>query len=117
VIRENGAEPPSLLARVAPSFLRIGHLEALNPGKAGHNHHQFFLGGQGWVHEEADQKEEKGGLGGQGNLEGLRELVEWCQELTKTQGGVEGWVKEVIRRNAEMVAGWQVCLVPPHCQA
>jgi uncharacterized protein YdiU (UPF0061 family) len=110
VIRENGPELPSLLARVAPSFIRIGHFEALNPGKAGHNHHQFFLGGQGWAQDDTDtdSKGDKGPLGGQGNLEGLRELTEWCQSIMKTEGGVEGWVKEVIKRNAEMVAGWQV---------
>jgi uncharacterized protein YdiU (UPF0061 family) len=112
VTRENGPEQPSLLARVAPSFIRIGHFEALNPGKAGHNHHQFFLGGQGrgWLHEEGDNSEDKGPLGGQGNLEGLRDLTEWCQYVLGSTGGVEGWVREVIRRNAEMVAGWQVCL-------
>jgi uncharacterized protein YdiU (UPF0061 family) len=109
-MRENGPEPPSLLARVAPSFIRIGHFEALNPGRAGHNTHQFFLGQSGWMAGEEDAKgdESKGPLGGQGNLEGLRELTAWCQYLMGTEGGVEGWVREVIRRNAEMVAGWQV---------
>lgn len=111
VMRENGPELPSLLARVAPSFIRIGHFEALNPGRAGHNTHQFFLGNSGWMSgEEDDSKadESKGPLGGQGNLEGLRELTNWCQHLMSTDGGVKGWVREVIRRNAEMVAGWQV---------
>ena len=108
VARENGPEPPSLLARVAPSFLRIGHFEALNPGKAGHNHHQFFLGGQGWMHDEGSEaSEDKGLLGGQGNLEGLRDLTAWCQGIMGEKT-VEGFVREVVRRNAEMVAGWQV---------
>jgi hypothetical protein len=106
VVRENGPELPSLLARIAPSFIRIGHFQALNPGKAGHNHHQFFLGNSGWAKDDAASDE--GPLGGQGNLEGLRELTEWCQEVMGTQGGVKGWVTEVIKRNAEMVAGWQV---------
>jgi uncharacterized protein YdiU (UPF0061 family) len=107
VARENGPEPPSLLARVAPSFIRIGHFEALNPGKAGHNHHQFFLGGNGWMHDEETDDKGKGPLGGQGNLEGLRELTGWCQSIMG-EGTVEGFVREVIKRNAEMVAGWQV---------
>lgn len=112
VLRENGHEPPSLMARVAPSFIRIGHFEALNPGKAGHNTHQYFLGNSGWHQDEDGDGDDggKGPLGGQGNLEGLRQLTNWCQSITPggTEGGVKGWVKEVIRRNAEMVAGWQV---------
>ena len=117
VMRENGHEPPSLLARVAPSFIRIGHFEALNPGKAGRNTHQFFLGGSGWQQDE-DGDGADGPLGGQGNLEGLKQLTSWCQSLVPARAGsdrVEGWVREVIRRNAEMVAGWQVCSRPLAC--
>ena len=109
VIRENGPEPPSLLVRLAPSFIRIGHFEALNPGKAGQDFQQIFFGG-GWMRN--DEPEEAGGqgpLGGQGNLEGLRELTEWCQGLMGMEGKTtEEFVKEVVKRNAEMVAGWQV---------
>lgn len=56
---------------------------------------------------EAGPGEGKGPLGGQGNLEGLRELAQWCQSLMGEET-IEGFVREVIRRNAEMVAGWQV---------
>lgn len=62
--------------------------------------------------EESDSGEEKGPLGGQGNLEGLRELTTWCTEIMG-ESTVEGFVREVVRRNAEMVAGWQVSQARP----
>jgi len=107
VIRENGPEPSSLVARLAPSFIRIGHFEALNPGQAGRNHRQLFLG-SGWMTEE--NGEDEGPLGGQGNLEGLRELTAWCRdEIMGIRGkGTREWFEEVVRRNGEMVAQWQV---------
>ena len=107
VMRENGPEPSSLLARIAPSFIRIGHFQAMNPGAASRNLRQLFLGG-GWMNEE--DGDEKGPLGGHGNLEGLRELTAWCRdEVMGLRGKTTGeWVREVTRRNAEMVAGWQV---------
>ena len=57
-----------------------------------------------------DVAEEEGPLGGQGNLEGLRDLTAWCKdEIMEMRGKLTAdWVKEVVRRNAEMVAGWQV---------
>ena len=100
-------EPPSLVARIAPSFIRIGHFEALNPGKAARNLRQIYFGGN-WLDEGKDAEAAKGPLGGEGNLEGLRDLTEWCIGIMGTTGGSEGWVREVIKRNAEMVAGWQV---------
>jgi len=69
------------------------------------------------MHDEGDDKsEDKGPLGGQGNLEGLRELTEWCQYVLGSQGGIEGWIREVIKRNAKMVAGWQVWFSVDHFQ-
>jgi hypothetical protein len=59
------------------------------------------------MHDEETDDKGKGPLGGQGNLEGLRELTGWCQSIMG-EGTVEGFVREVIKRNAEMVAGWQV---------
>lgn len=109
VIRENGAEPPSLLARLAPSFIRIGHFQALNPGKAGQDFRQFYLGGS-WAKGDDQEETSAGPLGGQGNLEGLRELTVWCKSLLglSADSSTEEFVKEVARRNAEMVGKWQV---------
>lgn len=52
----------------------------------------------------------EGPLAGQGNLEGLRDLTGWCRdELMGMRGkGTAEWVREVVKRNAEMVAQWQV---------
>jgi hypothetical protein len=59
------------------------------------------------MHDEEGNEEEKGPLGGQGNLEGLTELTEWCRSIMGSET-VEEFAREVVRRNAEMVAGWQV---------
>jgi len=59
------------------------------------------------MHDEEGNEEEKGPLGGQGNLEGLRELTEWCRSIMGSET-IEEFAKEVVKRNAEMVAGWQV---------
>jgi serine/tyrosine/threonine adenylyltransferase len=90
VIRER-RESACIVTRVAPSFMRIGSFEALNPPKL------FFLGG------------------GQqpANLEALRVLGEWVADqvlcIKRSEGGA--WGRELIlectRRNARMVAGWQ----------
>jgi len=64
------------------------------------------------MHDEEGNGEEKGPLGGQGNLEGLRELTEWCRSIMGS-GTIEEFVREVVRRNAEMVAGWQVSRIWP----
>lgn len=43
-------------------------------------------------------------------MEGLRDLTAWCRdEIMGMKGKTTAeWVKEVVRRNAEMVAQWQV---------
>lgn len=106
VIRENGAEPSSLVARLAPTFIRIGHFEAMNPDQQARRMTQIYLGG-GWLSE--DEGDADGPLGGQGNLEGLRDLAEWCKNVMGFKGkSTADWVREVARRNAEMVGGWQV---------
>jgi serine/tyrosine/threonine adenylyltransferase len=91
VIRER-LEYGCILTRVAPSFLRIGSFEALNPPSA-----MFFLGGgQQDAHWEA-----------------LRILGEWCSKRVLRLDIADGkaWGKELVmeiaRRNAKMVAGWQ----------
>jgi len=67
------------------------------------------------MHDEEGNEEEKGPLGGQGNLEGLRELTEWCRSIMGS-ATTEEFAREVVRRNAEMVAGWQVRSRPLGCQ-
>ncbi|EJF64664.1 hypothetical protein DICSQDRAFT_52883 [Dichomitus squalens LYAD-421 SS1] len=95
-------ESACVLTRVAPSFIRIGSFEALNPPAQ-----MYFLGGG---QQAAD-------------LDALRVLGEWVARHVlalpdvKWRGdeGAEGpgdaWgtklVLEVARRNAKMVAGWQ----------
>nr|XP_019007539.1 uncharacterized protein I206_07801 [Kwoniella pini CBS 10737]OCF46320.1 hypothetical protein I206_07801 [Kwoniella pini CBS 10737] len=95
VIRENGPEPSSLLCRVSPSFIRIGHFQALNPSKADQGMRQIFLGGRGCE---------------EGNLEGLLKLTNWVKDdiMGMQSNSVKEWLEEVIKRNAETVAKWQV---------
>ncbi|KAI0300900.1 hypothetical protein BC826DRAFT_931613 [Russula brevipes] len=91
VLRER-RESACVVTRVAPSFLRIGSFEALNPPEE-----LFFLGGG---QQPAD-------------LEALRVLGEWVADgvlrIERPEGGA--WGRELIlestRRNARMVAGWQ----------
>lgn len=108
VIRENGPEPSSLVARLAPSFIRIGHFEALCPGETARNTHNLFLGG-GWNTEET-KVDENDPLGGQGSLEGLRDLTTWVKDgvMGMKDKSVKDWFKEVVKLNAETVAAWQV---------
>ena len=96
-------ESACVLTRVAPSFIRIGSFEALNPPAQ-----LFFLGGG---QQAAD-------------LDALRVLGEWVARRVlqlpdiqwRDDPGVDGpgsaWgtklVLEVARRNAKMVAAWQV---------
>lgn len=73
----------------------------------------MFFGGlwRGGQDGDAD-----GPMKGQGNLESLGKLVDWVKLIMSEQGWFEGienvGAKEVfeqaVRRNAEMVAGWQV---------
>ncbi|VDB94305.1 unnamed protein product [Peniophora sp. CBMAI 1063] len=91
VLRER-QEAACITARMAPSFIRIGSFEALNPPER-----MFFFGGG---QQEAD-------------LDALRILGEWVADrvlrVERGEGGV--WGKEILlesaRRNARMVAGWQ----------
>lgn len=95
-VRRERREAASIVTRMAPSFLRIGSFEALNPPAR-----MFFLGGG---QQERD-------------LEALRILGEWVafKVLKRKENAKEGegsaWgrdlVLEVARRNARMVAGWQ----------
>jgi hypothetical protein len=91
VLRER-SESACIVTRVAPSFLRIGSFEALNPPEE-----LFFFGGG---QQPAD-------------LEALRVLGEWVADQVLRIGRPEGgaWGRELIlectRRNARMVAGWQ----------
>lgn len=95
-------ESACVLTRIAPSFIRIGSFEALNPPVQ----LAFLGGGQQEAH-----------------LDGLRVLGEWVARRVlrlpdvewRGDHGVEGpgdaWgtqlVTEIARRNAKMVAGWQ----------
>lgn len=95
VVREK-LESACVLTRVAPSFIRIGNFEGLNPPE-----NMFFLGGgQQDAHYDA-----------------LRTLGEWVGKrvlrlpsINWEENGV-AWGKELVlevaRRNARMVAGWQ----------
>ena len=99
VLRET-IESACVLTRLAPSFIRVGNFEALNPPE-----NVFFLGGG---QQEAC-------------WDALRVLGEWVGKRVlklpgvkwRTSEGEEGgaWGKELImevaRRNARMVAGWQ----------
>lgn len=91
VAREE-TETGCVLTRVAPSFIRIGSFEALNPLQR-----MFFFGGG---QQDA-------------NLEALRILGEWVSSevlmlgLSEDEKWGKKLVMEVARRNAKMVAGWQ----------
>lgn len=91
-VRRERLESACIVTRVAPSFLRIGSFEALNPPEE-----LFFFGGG---QQPAD-------------LEALRVLGEWVVDQVLRIERPEGsaWGRELIlestRRNARMVAGWQ----------
>ena len=102
VYRER-VEAACIATRMAPSFLRVGSFEALNPPA-----NIFFIGG----HQQPS------------HWEGLRTLGEWVGRKVLKLEGVEwegenrtAWGKklvlEVTKRNARMVAGWQVCVIVP----
>ncbi|KAJ9100747.1 hypothetical protein QFC19_005486 [Naganishia cerealis] len=107
VVRENGPEPSSVLARVAPTFLRIGSFEVLNPPEEARHMQFFMLGMAGGGHGEDDSLKR--------DWEGLRTLGEWVAGPAGLALGLkedEAWAKklvmEVATRNAKMVAAWQV---------
>ncbi|BEJ16378.1 hypothetical protein CspHIS471_0509830 [Cutaneotrichosporon sp. HIS471] len=108
VIRENGRELSSVVARTAPTFIRIGHFEAMNPGEAGRRSHQIFFGG-GWDNAHEAEADQASPLGGHGNLDGLRDLTLWVKdEIMHSNGSIQDWFLDVVRRNADTVAAWQV---------
>lgn len=92
VIREK-VETACVLTRMAPSFIRIGSFEALNPPQ-----NIFFIGG-------GQQS---------ANFDALRILGMWVTRHVLRLDMPDGalWAKALImecaRRNAKMVAGWQV---------
>jgi len=96
------------VARLAPSFIRIGHFEAMNPGEAGRNTRTLFLGGN-WANNE-EPVDPNDPLGGHGNLEGMRELVMWVKNEIMGMGdkSIKEWFLEVVRLNAKTTALWQV---------
>ena len=87
-------EAACIVTRVAPSFLRIGSFEALNPPAQ-----MFFIGGG---------QQEK-------DLDALRVLGEFVSDhvvrVQRQEGPGGAWGKELLlevtRRNARMVAGLQ----------
>ncbi|KAI0035425.1 UPF0061-domain-containing protein [Vararia minispora EC-137] len=92
-VQRERLESACITARLAPSFIRIGSFEALNPPER-----LFFFGGG---QQEAD-------------LTALTQLARFVAEqvLKVKKLGEEGeWAREIVleatRRNAEMVAGWQ----------
>ncbi|GMK55209.1 hypothetical protein CspeluHIS016_0202650 [Cutaneotrichosporon spelunceum] len=108
VFRERGRELNSLVARMAPTFIRVGHFEAMNPGESGHRSQHIFLGG-GWRNAQDDEADKPSALGGQGNLDGLRDLTLWIKdEIMRSNGSIKDWFLDVVRRNADTVAAWQV---------
>lgn len=100
-VRRERIETACIATRMAPSFLRVGSFEALNPPN-----NLFFFGG----HQQPS------------HWKALRILGEWVgrRVLRLENVGWEGekrtaWGKklvlEVAKRNATMVAGWQVCVM------
>ena len=100
VLRER-IERACVLTRIAPSFMRIGSFEALNPPES-----MFFLGG-------GQQEKDLEALRILGEWVGKRVLklegIKWREEGQPEEG--DAWGRELVlesaRRNAKMVAGWQ----------
>ena len=100
VLRER-IERACVLTRIAPSFIRIGSFEALNPPES-----MFFLGG-------GQQEKDLEALRILGEWVGKRVLklegIKWREEGQPEEG--DAWGRELVlesaRRNAKMVAGWQ----------
>ena len=92
VMRET-VESACILTRLAPSFIRVGSFEALNPPPD-----VFFLGG-------GQQPP---------NLDALRILGEWVSrsvlklDLHEDAPWGKALIMECARRNGKMVAAWQV---------
>lgn len=92
-------ESSAVVARISPSFIRIGNFEAFNPPQDSGDLIYLFSG----TSASTSQR----------NWEALRILGEWVVRRVLRLGRNEGepWgrdlVAEVARRNAVMVAGWQ----------
>lgn len=86
---------------MAPSFIRIGNFEALNPPA-----NIFFFGG-GQQDGDLDALRKLGEWVGKRVLK--LEGVKWAEENEEEKGDAWGkkLVLEVAKRNAKMVAGWQ----------
>lgn len=102
VLRENGPEPGAIVSRIAPSFLRIGSFEILNPPSS---EFVFSFGSLGGFAGAPKPDPE---------WEALRTLAQFVKgKLWEGENGrgeeKTAWemVREISRRNAEMVAGWQ----------
>ena len=107
VIREHGPEPSSILARLAPTFLRIGNFECLNPPEEA-RHMQFFMLGMAGGGQGEDSSLQR-------DWEGLRRIGQWVcgpaglgLELKEGEAWGKKLVMKVALRNARMVAAWQV---------
>lgn len=114
VTREHAREQSSIVARLAPSFLRVGHFECLNPPEGATGMTFVMLGG-------SSSSAGGGGGGAQGesnapqrDLERLRSLADWVQgsevlNLSTEKGSpyVRAIIREIASRNARMVAAWQ----------
>lgn len=93
-------ETAAIVCRVAESFIRIGNFQAFNSSEP--NMTMLFGGGGGAFAQQAP------------DYEALRILGEWVADkvLRIPRESEEPWAKKLVwesaRRNAEMVAGWQV---------
>jgi uncharacterized protein YdiU (UPF0061 family) len=76
-VRRETSEPGAVLTRLAPSHIRFGHFE-----------HFFHRGLNDQVRQLADHV-----------------MAEYFPEIAA--GDYAGWFGEVVRRTAEMIAGWQ----------
>lgn len=93
VLREYGPEKGAIVSRIAPSFLRIGSFEMLNPPT---DQFMFFYSRPGYEKPKPE-------------WDNLRVLGAFVRLKLGMDEGAGTWemVREVTRRNARMVAGWQ----------
>lgn len=101
VLRENGPEPGAIVSRIAPSFLRIGSFEILNPPQ---DQLVFFLLRPNQARSEPEWD----------NLRVLGEFVRGKLNLDAAAGSWE-MIREIGRRNAKMVAAWQAYVRQHRC--
>lgn len=93
VLREYGPEKGAIVSRLAPSFLRIGSFEMLNPPT---DQFMFFYSRPAYEKPKPE-------------WDNLRLLGAFVRRKLGMGAGTGTWemVREVTRRNARMVAGWQ----------